>query len=85
MLLMGENKAQRHTSENRSLCEINHLFGGATCAKAGKENLDGLLLCERHALEAKLEGQIECWGEIRPCRLRRRAGSGGSGSRRRAD
>src|SRR5687767_4118294 len=63
-LLMRENKAQRHTSENRSRCEINHMFGGAPCPKAAKENVDGLVLCERHALEAKLEGQIECWGGI---------------------
>src|ERR671913_347924 len=63
-LLMRENKAQRHTSERRSPCEINHLFGGAPCPKAAKENVDGLHLCERHALEAKLEGQIECWGGI---------------------
>jgi hypothetical protein len=61
---MRENKAQRHTSEKRSPCQINHLFGGAPCPKAAKENVDGLLLCERHALEAKLEGQIECWGGI---------------------
>jgi hypothetical protein len=61
---MRENKAQRHTSEKRSPCEINHLFGGAPCPKAAKENVDGLVLCERHALEAKLEGQIECWGEM---------------------
>jgi hypothetical protein len=59
---MRENKAQRHTSQKRSPCEINHLFGGAPCPKAAKEKVDGLLLCERHALEAKLEGQIECWG-----------------------
>src|SRR5215207_5458340 len=59
---MRENKVQRHTSENWSPCQINHLFGGAPCPKAAKENVDGLLLCERHALEAKLEGQIECWG-----------------------
>jgi hypothetical protein len=61
---MRENKAQRHTSENRFTCEIVHLFGGAPCLKAGKENVDALLLCERHALEAKLEGQISCWGEM---------------------
>src|SRR5215210_2202992 len=59
---MRENKAQRHTSEKRSGCEINHLFGGAPCPKAAEEKVDSLLLCERHALEAKLEGQIECWG-----------------------
>ena len=59
---MRVNKAQRHSPENRSPCEINHLFGGAPCPKAAKEKVDGLLLCERHALEVKLEGQIECWG-----------------------
>jgi hypothetical protein len=59
---MRVNKAQGHTSERRSPCQINHLFGGASCVEAAKEKVDGLLLCERHALEAKLEGQIECWG-----------------------
>jgi hypothetical protein len=32
--------------------------------EAAKEKADGLLLCERHALEVKLEGQISCWGEM---------------------
>src|SRR4051794_38461949 len=59
---MVGNKPQRHTSENRSSCEVGHLFGGASCVEATKEEVDGLVLCERHALEAKLEGQIECWG-----------------------
>src|SRR5918994_2034553 len=62
--LMRENKPQGHTSERRSPCQINHLFGGASCVEAAKEKVDGLLLCERHALEVKLEGQIECWGEM---------------------
>jgi hypothetical protein len=61
---MRENKAQRHTAENRSPCEINHLFGGASCVEAAEEKVDGLLLCEKHTLEAKLEGQISCWGEM---------------------
>jgi hypothetical protein len=61
---MRENEAQRQTSENRSPCEINHLFGGASCVEAAKEKVDGLVLCERHALEVKLEGQISCWAEI---------------------
>ena len=65
---MRENKAQRHNSEERSPwgspCQINHLFDGASCVEAAKEKVDGLLLCERHALEAKLEGQISCWGEM---------------------
>ena len=61
---MRENKAQGHPTEKRSPCEINHLFGGASCVEAAEEKVDGLLLCERHALEAKLEGQISCWGEM---------------------
>jgi hypothetical protein len=61
-LLMRENKAQGQSSEKRSPCEIYHLFDGASCVEAAKENVDGLVLCARHALEAKLEGQIECWG-----------------------
>src|SRR5215208_4135258 len=61
-LLMRDNKAQRHTSENRSRCEVYHLFDGASCVAAAKEKVDGLVLRERHALEVKLEGQIECWG-----------------------
>ena len=61
---MRENKAQGHNSEKRSPCEINHLFDGASCVEAAEENIDGLLLCERHALEVKLEGQISCWGEM---------------------
>ena len=61
---MGENKPQGHGSEKLSRCEINHLFDGASCAEPAKEKVDGLHLCERHALETKLEGQIECWGEM---------------------
>jgi hypothetical protein len=59
---MRENKAKGHNSERPSPCEISHLFDGASCVEAAKEKVDGLLLCERHALEAKLEGQISCWG-----------------------
>jgi hypothetical protein len=59
---MRENKAQRLSLEKRSPCQINHLFGGVPCASPGDETIDGLALCERHALEVKLEGQIACWG-----------------------
>src|SRR5215218_10400102 len=67
-IIMRENKAQRHTSEERSPlrspCEIDHLFDGASCVEAAEEEVDGLLLCGRHALEVKLEGQISCWDEM---------------------
>ena len=61
---MRENKPQGHTTQKRSPCEINHLFDGVSCVEAAEEMVDGLLLCERHALEVKLEGQISCWGEM---------------------
>jgi hypothetical protein len=65
---MSENKPQEHNSERRyshtPTCEVYNLFGGVPCAKAAKENVDGLVLCERHALEVKLEGQISCWSEM---------------------
>src|SRR5215218_2808160 len=61
---MREQKAQRHSSQGRSLCQINHLFDGVSCVEAAEEKVDSLLLCERHALEVKLEGQISCWGEM---------------------
>jgi hypothetical protein len=55
---------QGDSSERRYSCEVYHLFGGTPCAKAAKENVDGLVFCERHALEAKLEGQVSCWEEM---------------------
>src|SRR5215212_5218768 len=59
---MRENTPQRHNSEERSPCQIDHLFDGASsCVEPAEEKVDGLLLCERHALEVKLEGQISCW------------------------
>src|SRR5215207_1737919 len=61
---MRDDKPQRHTSEERCPCEITHLFDGASCVEGAKEKVDGLLLCERHALEVKLEGQISCWDEM---------------------
>jgi hypothetical protein len=61
---MRENNPQGQSSDKRYYCEVYHLFGGATCSRAAKEDVDGLVFCERHALEAKLEGQIECWDEM---------------------
>jgi hypothetical protein len=62
---MREDKEEeRRNAEERSYCQIAHLPGksSSSCSGLAEEEVDGLLLCERHALEAKLEGQIECWG-----------------------
>jgi hypothetical protein len=63
---MRENK-EGHQAHERDRCQIGHVPGkppSSSCAEPVKEMVDRLVLCERHALEVKLEGQIECWGEI---------------------
>jgi hypothetical protein len=63
-------REQGPEARKRSRCQIAHVPGkvpsswSSSCAEATREEVDGLLLCERHALEAKLEGQIECWAEM---------------------
>jgi hypothetical protein len=65
---MSVNKELGPQARDYSRCQIAHLPANSpsssSCAEAAKEEVDGLLLCERHALEAKLEGQIECWEEM---------------------
>jgi len=57
---------ERRAAAELSYCQIGHLPGkpSSSCSGLAEEEVDGLLLCERHALEAKLKGQIECWGGI---------------------
>ena len=47
-------------------CRIRHHPGWTSvpCAQPAGVDVDGLMLCERHALEASLEGRIACWDEI---------------------
>src|SRR5215212_2497751 len=63
---MAEKKEAGRDAQERSCCQIGYVPGKppSSCAGSAQENVDGLLLCERHALEAKLEGQISCWGEM---------------------
>ena len=66
-LLMSENKEERREAGELARCQIAHVPGkppSPACAEPAWEIVDGLVLCERHALEAKLEGQIECWEEM---------------------
>ena len=65
---MAQNKEQRPKPAELSRCqiEIAHFAGKPppSCAEPAKEMVDCLTFCHRHALEAKLEGQIECWAEM---------------------
>ena len=63
---MRENE-ERHEVWERNGCQIAHVPGkptSASCTEPAKETVDGLLLCEGHALEVKLEGQVYCWEEM---------------------
>jgi hypothetical protein len=64
-LLMTEKKGRRGAQE-RSRCQICHFPGmpSLPCSQPAKMIVDGLVLCEDHALEVKLEGQISCWDEM---------------------
>src|SRR5215203_3604626 len=61
---MSAKKTEGRRLQQRYRCESDHLFGSMSCEREAEEELDGLVLCERHALQAKLEGQIECWRAI---------------------
>jgi hypothetical protein len=63
---MTEKKPEGHGAQERPRCQIGHFPGkpSSSCAQPAKVNVDGLILCERHALEVKLEGQISCWDEM---------------------
>ena len=61
---MKGKKPEGYSSQKRSRCEIELRLGATSCTETATEIVDGLLLCERHALEAKLEGQIACWEGI---------------------
>lgn len=43
-------------------CSLDTAF--SPCGKPGEAIVDGSVLCEKHATEARLEGQIACWGGI---------------------
>jgi hypothetical protein len=60
---MSDNKTEAHTLQQCYRCEFgqyHYSCGTTSCVREGMVEVDGLMLCERHALQAKLEGQIEC-------------------------
>ena len=63
---MRKYNERREALEERSRCQIAHVPGKppSSCAEPAKEMVDRLVLCKRHALEVKLEGQICCWEEL---------------------
>lgn len=65
-LLVTGNREPRIHQQGHPRCQVGAYAGvpPASCAEPGKVDVDGLLLCGGHALEARLEGQIDCWDEV---------------------
>lgn len=65
-LLLNGTKEEGREGRKRFRCQIGRVPGklSACCPEPAREKIDGLLLCEMHAVEAKLEGQIACWDEM---------------------
>ena len=62
---MAEQKPGRRGAQGRQRdCECDPFLGGTSCARPAREMVDEQLLCERHATEAKLGGQISCLSGI---------------------
>ena len=61
---MTETQPERRSEQEQSRCQTDYFPGRPSCAEPAQTDVDGLLLCEEHALEAKLEGQIACWEGI---------------------
>ena len=66
LLMTDKKQPSEPRTERHPRCQIGRYAGEtpAFCAEPGKVEVDGLLLCERHSLKAKLEGQIACWDEM---------------------
>ena len=69
-LLMANDERRREAQEDHKVgrwrCQVGHVPGKPTsyCERPAREDVDGLPLCEVHALMVKLEGQISCWEEM---------------------
>jgi hypothetical protein len=48
-----------HSANGQPRCELDHTLKGECCEKRGEVRLDGLLLCERHALQLMLEDRAD--------------------------
>jgi len=61
----GHIPTQRARSQ--PLCELDHTLKGGYCEEKGKVRLDGLLLCESHALQLEAQDKIDLLQGIISC------------------
>src|ERR687898_2917419 len=55
---MSEGSIHSRGSEEQYWCEFERTLRGEYCGKRGQLRLDGLLLCETHARELRLEERV---------------------------
>jgi hypothetical protein len=54
-------------ARGQPLCEFDHTLKGGYCEEKGKVTLDGLLLCESHALQLEAQDKIDLLQGIISC------------------
>jgi len=61
---MSDRRIYYQHTRNQSSCEVEGTLEGEHCEERAEVRLDGLLLCERHAAQLRLEEQVSCWEAI---------------------
>jgi hypothetical protein len=61
--MSGGRIPTQHTN-SRPGCEVEGTLTGGICEERAEVRLDGLLLCERHAGQLRLQEQVACWEAI---------------------
>jgi hypothetical protein len=54
-----QETSDEHSANGQPRCEFDHTLKGVCCEKRGEVSLDGLLLCERHAMQLTLEERAD--------------------------
>ena len=58
---MSDGYIQHRRFQREHRCEFERTLRGEYCAENGDVGLDGLLICERHAHQLRLEERVAYW------------------------
>jgi len=61
---MFDGRIPHQDGEGQYWCEFEHTLKGAYCGVGGQVRLDGLLLCNQHARQLRLEERVAYWRAI---------------------
>jgi hypothetical protein len=64
VFLMFDGRIYYQHTKTQPSCEVEDTLKGGHCEKRAEVRLDGLLLCERHAAQLRLEELADSWAAI---------------------